>query len=161
MDEIDLQIIRLLQQDPRVTNVELSRQLLPSSVSEETVRRRRLRLVREGVLKITGVPDARKMGYVLQVVIGLRVETDSISDVADALCAIDEVGFVWVAAGSFDILAWATMKSIDDLNSLIRTRMVRIKGVKETQTFIVLESTKQDYGLSRKAPPGLTDRDTQ
>ena len=157
MDEIDLQIISLLQQDAQITNADLARLFLKPPVSAEVVRRRRQQLVREGHLRITGVPDARKIGYKVQVMIGLRAELGRINEVADALCEIDEVGFVWVTAGSFDIFAWAATKSLDDLNLLVRSRMGRIDGVKETRTFVILETKKQEHGFGRILPSEVAE----
>ncbi len=151
MDRLDVQIVSRLQEDGNATNANIARSILPSPVSEETVRRRLKRLMQDGYMKIVAVPDARKMGYESQVIIGLQVDADKVDDVADALSEMDEVSWVSVTTGSFDIFGWATVKSFDQLSDFLRTRVGRIKGVKKMETFLTLESKKQEHGINMKS----------
>lgn len=151
MDRLDVQIISRLQEDGNATNANIARSILPSSVSEETVRRRLKRLMQDGYMKIVAVPDARKMGYESQVIIGLQVDADKVDDVAEALSEMDEVSWVSVTTGSFDIFGWAAVKSFDQLSDFLRTRVGRIEGVKKMETFLTLESKKQEYGINMKS----------
>ncbi len=151
MDRLDIQIVSQLQQDGNATNANIAKSILPSPVSEETVRRRLKRLMQEGYMKIVAVPDARKMGYESQVIIGLQVAADKIDYVADALAEMDEVSWVSVTTGSFDVFGWATVKSFDQLSDFLRTRVGQIDGVKKMETFLTLESKKQEYGLNMES----------
>ncbi len=151
MDRLDVQIVSRLQEDGNATNANIARSILPSPVSEETVRRRLKRLMQDGYMKIVAVPDARKMGYESQVIIGLQVDADKVDAVADALSEMDEVSWVSVTTGSFDIFGWATIKSFDQLSDFLRTRVGRIEGVKKMETFLTLESKKQEHGINMKS----------
>ena len=151
MDRLDVQIVSRLQEDGNATNANIARSILPSPVSEETVRRRLKRLMQDGYMKIVAVPDARKMGYESQVIIGLQVDADKVDDVADSLSEMDEVSWVSVTTGSFDIFGWATLKSFDQLSDFLRTRVGRIEGVKKMETFLTLESKKQEHGINMKS----------
>lgn len=151
MDRLDVQIVSRLQEDGNATNANIARSILPSPVSEETVRRRLKRLMQDGYMKIVAVPDARKMGYESQVIIGLQVDADKVDAVADALSEMDEVSWVSVTTGSFDIFGWAAVKSFDQLSDFLRTRVGRIEGVKKMETFLTLESKKQEHGISMKS----------
>ena len=151
MDRLDVQIVSRLQEDGNTTNANIAKSILPSPVSEETVRRRLKRLMQDGYMKIVAIPDARKMGYESQVIIGLQVDADKVDDVADALSQMDEVSWVSVTTGSFDIFGWATIKSFDQLSDFLRTRVGRIEGVKKMETFLTLESKKQEYGINMKS----------
>ena len=151
MDRLDVQIVSRLQEDGNTTNANIAKSILPSPVSEETVRRRLKRLMQDGYMKIVAIPDARKMGYESQIIIGLQVDADKVDDVADALSQMDEVSWVSVTTGSFDIFGWATIKSFDQLSDFLRTRVGRIEGVKKMETFLTLESKKQEYGINMKS----------
>lgn len=151
MDRLDVQIVSRLQEDGNATNANIARSILPSPVSEETVRRRLKRLMQDGYMKIVAVPDARKLGYESQVIIGLQVDADKVDDVADALSEMDEVSWVSVTTGSFDIFGWAAVKSFDQLSDFLRTRVGRIEGVKKMETFLTLESKKQEHGINMKS----------
>ena len=102
-------------------------------------------------MKIVAVPDARKMGYESQVIIGLQVETDKIDIVADALSDMDEVNWVSVTTGSFDVFGWATVKTFDQLSEFLRKKVGQIGGIKKMETFLALESKKQEYGINMKS----------
>ena len=151
MDRLDVQIVSRLQEDGNATNASIARSILPSPVSEETVRRRLKRLMEDGYMKIVAVPDARRMGYETQVIIGLQVDADKVDDVADSLSEMDEVSWVSVTTGSFDIFGWAAVKSFDHLSDFLRTRVGRIEGVRKMETFLTLESKKQGYGINMKS----------
>ena len=151
MDRLDVQIVSRLQKDGNATNANIAKSILPSPVSEETVRRRLKRLMQDGYMKIVAIPDARKMGYESQVIIGLQVDADKVDDVAAALSEMDEVSWVSVTTGSFDIFGWAAVKSFDQLSDFLRTRVGRIEGVKKMETFLTLESKKQEHGINMKS----------
>ncbi len=151
MDRLDVQIVSKLQENGNATNANIARSIRPSPVSEETVRRRLKRLMQDGYMKVVAVPDARKMGYESQVIIGLQVEANKIDEVADSLAGMNEVNWVSVTTGSFDIFGWATVKSFDQLSEFLRTRVGRIDGVKKMETFLTLESKKQEHGINMKS----------
>ncbi len=151
MDRLDVQIVSRLQEDGNTTNKTIAKMIEPNSVSEETVRRRLKKLLREEYIKIVAVPNARKMGYESQVVIGLQADADKIDSVADALAEMDEISWVSVTTGSFDIFGWATLKSFDQLSEFLRTRVAKIDGVRKMETFLTLESRKQGYGINMKS----------
>ena len=151
MDRLDVQIISRLQEDGNATNANIAKSIQPSRVSEETVRRRLKRLMEDGYMKIVAIPDARMMGYESQVIIGLQVEADKIDHVADSLAEMDEVAWVSITTGSFDIFGWAAVRSFDQLSDFLRTRVGRIDGVKKMETFLTLESKKQEYGINMKS----------
>ena len=151
MDRLDVQIVSRLQEDGNTTNATIAKSILPSRVSEETVRRRLKRLLQEEYIKVVAVPDARKMGYESQVIIGLQADANKIDDVADELAAMDEVIWVSVTTGSFDIFGWAVVKSFDQLSEFLRTRVGRIEGVRKMETFLTLEPKKQEHGINMKS----------
>jgi Lrp/AsnC family transcriptional regulator for asnA, asnC and gidA len=65
--------------------------------------------------------------------------------VADELAQIDEVDYIVVTAGSFDILAEVVVADDDQLLELINGRIRALKGVARTETFLYLKLTKQTY----------------
>ena len=151
MDRLDVQIISKLQENGNSTNANIAKSIKPTPVSEETVRRRLKRLIQDEYIKVVAVPNPRKMGYESQVIIGLQVSADKVDDVSDALSGMSEVNWVSITTGSFDIFAWATVRSFDELSEFLRSRVGRIEGVQKMETFLTLESKKQEYGLSMKS----------
>ena len=151
MDRLDVQIVSRLQEDGNMTNATIAKTIQPARVSEETVRRRLKRLLQDGYIKVVAVPDARKIGYESQVLIGLQADADKIDSVANALAEMEEISWVSVTTGSFDIFGWATLRSFDQLSEFLRTRVAKIEGVRKMETFLTLESKKQGHGLNMKS----------
>ena len=146
LDYLDVAIVSHLQKNGSLTNAGIAeREDVP--VSEETVRRRIKRLVKEGLIKIVAVPDPDKLGYESEVLIGVQVESDKVGLVADALTAIPEITWVTVSTGAYDVFAWATLKTSSELSNLLLTKVGVIPGVRKTETFINLDIRKRLYGL--------------
>jgi Lrp/AsnC family transcriptional regulator for asnA, asnC and gidA len=65
--------------------------------------------------------------------------------VADRLAEIDEVDYVVLTAGSFDILLEVVCEDDDHLLRLLSERIRSLPGVRDTETFVYLKLAKQSY----------------
>ena len=148
MDRLDVKIVTYLQKDGNSTNAGIARKV---GVSEETVRRRLKKLTNDGFIKVVAVPNARKMGYESQVIIGVQVDADKVDEVAAALAEMPEITWVSVTTGSYDIFVWATLKSADALSEFLRMRVGQIRGVRKMETFINLALRKAEYGINMES----------
>ena len=88
--------------------------------------------------------DPLQVGFSRQAMIGLRVEGD-LERVAEALATIDEVDYVVITAGSFDILLEVVCEDDAHLLRLLSDRIRRLPGIRDTATFVYLKLTKQTY----------------
>lgn len=145
MDKLDIKIISLLQVDGTATNAGIAREI---GVSEETVRRRLKRLMQDEYIKVVALPDPKKLGYESEVLIGIQVDANRIDEVAENIAEMDEVNWVSITTGSFDMFAWATLKTSEDLSTFLRTKVGMISGVRKMETFINLAVKKRRYGIS-------------
>ena len=145
MDKLDLEIISLLQEDGTSTNAGMARKV---GVSEETVRRRLKRMMQEEYIKVVALPDPLKLGFGSEVLIGLQVRTDQVDQVGEALSNLDEINWVSVTTGSYDIFAWATLRSSEELSNFLRNNVGPIPGVRKMETFINLDMKKRRYGVA-------------
>lgn len=145
MDNLDLQIISFLQEDGTATNGNIAKVV---GVSEETVRRRVKRLLQEEFIRVVALPDPAKMGYQSEVLIGIQAEADKVDRVGEALADMDEVNWVTITTGSFDVFAWATLKSSEALSVFLRMKVGAIPGVRKMETFINLDIKKRRYGVT-------------
>jgi Lrp/AsnC family transcriptional regulator for asnA, asnC and gidA len=141
LSPLDKKIIEHLQQDGRRPFTQIAAAL---SVSEAAVRARTNRLVEKGFLQIVGVADPEKLGF-QQALIGVRCEPGRILSVADALAALDEVDYVVITAGRFDILIEAVAEDNEGLLRFLNDRLQQIEGVRDTETFTYLRLVKQTY----------------
>ena len=144
MDELDTRIIEILQNDGRASNAGIARTV---GVSEGTVRRRLKRLIQDEYIRVVAMTDPAKMGYVSEGLIGLQADLDKIDSVADELAKLEEVSWVTITTGAYDIFAWATLQSAEALGIFLRTRVATIPGVRRTETFVNLAVKKRGYGV--------------
>jgi Lrp/AsnC family transcriptional regulator for asnA, asnC and gidA len=145
MDDLDTKIIALLQDDGRASNAGIAREV---GVSEGTVRRRLKRLIQEEFIRVVALLDPGKMGYASEALIGVQVDPDKIDQVADDLTKLDEVSWVAITTGAYDIFAWATLDSSETLGIFLRTKIGTIHGVRRTETFVNLTVKKRGYGVT-------------
>ena len=69
----------------------------------------------------------------------------ALEPIADALAEIDEVSYVVLTAGNFDLLAEVVCESDEHLLELISNRIRGIPGVVGTETLVYLKLAKQTY----------------
>ncbi|MFB9313823.1 Lrp/AsnC family transcriptional regulator [Nocardioides plantarum] len=141
LDDVAKAIIEQLQHDGRQSYASIGKQV---GLSEAAVRQRVQKLVDAGVMQIVAVTDPMQLGFARQAMIGVNV-TGAFEPVADALAALDEVDYVVVTAGRYDLLAEIVCESDDHLLDLISTRIRAIPGVAATETFMYLGLRKQSY----------------
>jgi len=132
--DTDRAIIRLLQQNARISYAELSR---ATSIPESTVRRRMERLHQRGVIEFAMLADPARLGYELRAMIGLRVDLKLLEPIAETLRAMDEVTFAAFLTGNFDIMIHAVVRSQDALVAFLSQRLATIPGVRSTETFVM------------------------
>lgn len=140
LDDISKAIIEELQRDGRRPYAAIGKVV---GLSEAAVRQRVQRLVEGGVMQIVAVTDPLQLGFARQAMIGVRVD-GPLEPVADALGELDEVDYVVITAGAYDILAEAVCTSDEHLLGLV-DRMRDIDGVATTETFMYLRLRKQTY----------------
>jgi Lrp/AsnC family transcriptional regulator for asnA, asnC and gidA len=145
MDDLDRRIIATLQIDGRTTNKATA---IATGVSEETIRRRTNRLVRDGTITIVGIPSPSKLGIDSQTLIGLQVDSDRLDAVAESLAEMDQVSWVAITTGSIDIMAWVNLRSSNELRELLSGHISGIEGVRRTETFVCMENLKEQYGVT-------------
>jgi Lrp/AsnC family transcriptional regulator for asnA, asnC and gidA len=141
LDDISRSVIEQLQQDGRRPYATIADSL---GVSVEAVEQRVERLTRAGVIQVVAVTDPLQLGFARQAMIGV-VATGPLKPIAEALAAIEEVDYVVITAGGFDILAEVVGESDAHLLELVASRIRPIPGVVSIHTFLYLELQKQTY----------------
>jgi Lrp/AsnC family transcriptional regulator, regulator for asnA, asnC and gidA len=141
LDDTSKAIIEILQEDGRRSYAAIGKQV---GLSEAAVRQRVARLLEQGVMQIVAVTDPLTIGFKRQAMVGITVDGD-IQTVADKLGAFDEVDYVVVTAGSFDIIVELVCADDQELLDLLDQCIRSIPEVKTTETFIYLKLAKQTY----------------
>ena len=141
LDEVSKSIIEQLQQDGRRSYAAIGKVV---GLSEAAVRQRVQRLIESGVMQIVAVTDPIELGFNRQAMIGVKVNGE-LDPVADAIAAMDEVDYVVIVAGSFDLMVEVVAESDEHLLEIISDGIRTIPGVEATETFMYLRLRKQTY----------------
>jgi Lrp/AsnC family transcriptional regulator, regulator for asnA, asnC and gidA len=140
LDDVAKQIIEQLQEDGRRPYASIGKAV---GLSEAAVRQRVQRLLDAGVMQIVAVTDPLQLGFPRQAMIGLRTSGD-LEAVADRLAELDEVDYVVITAGSFDLLTEVVCRNDDHLLEILQ-RLRAVEGVVSTEAFVYLKLRKQTY----------------
>ncbi|MFI2075019.1 MULTISPECIES: Lrp/AsnC family transcriptional regulator [Streptomyces] len=172
LDLLDRQLVHALQIDGRAP---FSRIAAVLGVSDRTVARRYHRLRADGVLRVTGMPDAGSLGLVdwgvrLQCVPGASAE------IAAALVERADTSWVGLASGGTEITCITRARGGSAQGSLLLSRLPRTSRITGVTAHCILRmvagaggwpgrtaalDARQAEELSRLAAPGAPSRDVR
>ena len=141
-DDIDLQIIDALQKDGRVAFAQIAEQL---NVSPGMIRLRYNRLVEQKYLKVVAITNPIRMGFRTMAMIGIRADGSKLLDVAEKISRLDEVIYLVISSGRFDLFAEVVARDHEDLLRFITEKLSPIEGVRESESFLHLKIVKEVY----------------
>jgi Lrp/AsnC family transcriptional regulator for asnA, asnC and gidA len=141
LDDVSKAIIEELQQDGRRSYAAIGKVV---GLSEAAVRQRVQRLIDNNVMQVVAVTDPLELGFARQAMIGIRAEGE-LEPIADRLAQMEEVDYVVITAGSFDLLAEVVCESDEHLLEVLSHQIRKIEGVVSTETFMYLKLRKQTY----------------
>ena len=142
LDELDRAIIKQLQENGRRAYAGMARDL---GVPEATVRQRTERLVDRGVVQIVGVTDPLAMGFRQPAFIGMTVDANRIEEIAEQIAALDEVTYLVITAGRFDLVCELVCRDSEHLLEVLSRRLGSIDGIRSTETLVELRIVKETY----------------
>ena len=143
MDQIDLEIISFLQTDGRMPFTDIAKEL---DISEGTVRNRVARLMQERVLQIVGMVDPYRLGYDAPAMISISVQPPLLNQVAKIISHFPEVSYLIMVSGDYDLLVEVLCKDRDHLANFLNEKLLKVTGITNTQTSMVLHTYKMSYG---------------
>jgi Lrp/AsnC family transcriptional regulator for asnA, asnC and gidA len=142
LDETDLKIIEALRKDGRVPFAQIAEQL---AVSPGMIRQRYSRLMEQGFLKVVAITNPLRMGFKTMAMIGIRVDGSKLLDVAEKISKLDEVIYMVISSGRFDIFAEVVCRDHEDLLRFITEKLSTIDGVRDSESFMHLKIVKEVY----------------
>jgi Lrp/AsnC family transcriptional regulator, regulator for asnA, asnC and gidA len=142
IDKVDIQILRILQEDCHLSLRKIADKMHISSVAAGS---RIKNLEDKGTLKAyTVILDPVKLGFDLTAVIFIQTEGGYLKDLENELAQIANVIALYEITGDFDVVAVVKLKDRDSLNTLIKSLLVA-PHVKKTMTNIALNVVKEDF----------------
>lgn len=95
-------------------------------------------------MQIVAVTNPIKLGFSLASMIGIRVSGDRLLEVAREISAFDEVIYLIICTGSFDLLAEVVCRDNDHLLSFLTEKLYKVPGVQQAETYMYLRVCKQN-----------------
>ncbi len=144
IDEVDVKIIKELQEDARKSLKEIAEKV---GVAEGTVYNRINKLRNLGIIKkFIPVIDYSTLGYDLTAIIGITAEGGQIVEIEKEIAKEKNVTAVYDVTGDFDILVVAKFESRKGLDEFVK-RLLSMKSVKKTYTMLVLNVVKETHTI--------------
>jgi Lrp/AsnC family transcriptional regulator for asnA, asnC and gidA len=142
LDDTDHQIIAALKEDGRMSFAQIARRL---DVSAGMVRERYHRLVQGGILQVVAVTNPPLVGFRMMTLIGIKVDVHRLREIASQIAAFEEVVYLVLCTGTFDLLAEVVCRDNAHLLEFLTDRLHAVEGIRDTQTFVYLDIVKEIY----------------
>lgn len=148
LDRLDRRLLRLLQEDGRISNVHLAERVgLSPTAAAERVKR----LTREGLIAgYAARLDPAKLGLELLVFVEVtldRTTADVFEKFGEAARRAPEVLECHLVAGGFDYLVKARVPDMAHYRRFLGEVLLTLPGVRATHTYPVMEQVKEETAL--------------
>jgi Lrp/AsnC family transcriptional regulator for asnA, asnC and gidA len=142
VDEIDLRIIKILNEDGRTPFSQIAKRL---DVSTGMIRQRYHRLIQDRVLQVVAVTNPLLMGFNTMAHIGVKVDGGRLQQIADQIATFDEVIYLVLLTGSYDLHIEVICRDKAHLLDFLTNKLYTVDGIKDTETFICMQIAKEVY----------------
>lgn len=144
LDKSDRQILKLLQQDGRISNADLARKI---GLSPPSMLQRVRKLETAGYVKGYSTRlNAEKLGFTLDVIamISLSMHQDQpIDQFIENILQVPEVLACYHVSGDYDFMLRIVAKDMHDYERILKERLASIKAVGKIHSCFVLNVNKE------------------
>jgi len=148
LDRIDLNILRILQQEGRISYVELADKVgLSTTPCMERVKRLEQDHVIEGYQAVVN-PSAVGLNLLVFVEISLHYQSPTaFDDFKQAVSELPNIMECHLVSGQSDYLLKARISEMSEYRQLLGDLLVNLPGIKESKSYIVMEAVKDTQAL--------------
>ncbi|MDO6461601.1 Lrp/AsnC ligand binding domain-containing protein [Granulosicoccaceae sp. 1_MG-2023] len=148
LDKLDVSILRTLQQDGRISYVDLADKVgLSSTPCIERVRR----LEKEGYIEgYHARLNPELLGYNMLVFVEISLSYQSPDSFQKFSKAVEELPYILechLVSGDSDYLIKARISGISEYRALLGDMLLTLPGVKNSKSYIVMEEVKEGLNL--------------
>ena len=151
LDRTDIKILTILQQDGRITNTKLAREI---GISPPAMLERVRRLESSGVIsRYVALLDSQKAGFNLLAIIIVKLSLHQISSlkmVKERLVGLEEVLECLQLTGDVDFLLKVAIKDMNTYTEFVNNKLTVIPGIETIKTSFVLAALKSSTALPLK-----------
>ncbi|EFK35160.1 Leucine-responsive regulatory protein [Chryseobacterium gleum] len=149
LDDKDLQLLRLLQKNAKLTVKELAKEV---NLSASPVFERVKRLEQEGFVKrYAAVLDAEKLnrGFTVFCQIKLKIHDRSVGyDFVKEILEIEEVAECYNISGDFDFLLKVQVRDMKHYQDFVFNKLGSVDSIGSTHSTFVMAEVKNNHGLT-------------
>lgn len=144
MDETDVKILELLENNGRISHEEISKQL---HMSRPAIRQRISKLEQAGVIKgYNTIIDWSKVGQGIRAIILIKVKTGDFNTLMEQIMGLKVDGLMiekcYRITGQWCIMLQMRASVTDQITQL-HDEMLKIEGILETFTMLILSETNK------------------
>lgn len=144
LNRIDRNILRILQEDGRITYSDLAKRVgLTTTPCIERVRR----LERDGIVRgFSAIVDPEALGAGLVVFVQIRLQRtsqDIFEEFKTAAFSLPEVQECYLVSGNFDYLIKARVSDMNAYRVFLGDTLLSLPGVQESTSYVVMETVKE------------------
>ncbi|HEY4171912.1 MAG TPA: Lrp/AsnC ligand binding domain-containing protein [Rhodopila sp.] len=148
LDRIGLRMLRLLQENGRLTNAELAQRV---GVSPATCHRRTQRLFDGGTItRVRAMVAPSKVDRGTLVMVGVVLDRSTPESFAAFEAAVAKLRFILdchLVAGDFDYFLKIRVANMADFNRIHGEQLIGLPGVRQTRTFFLMKEVVDNAPL--------------
>ncbi|BFO67579.1 Lrp/AsnC family transcriptional regulator [Chryseobacterium sp. S0630] len=149
LDDKDVQLLRLLQKNAKLTVKELAKEI---NLSTSPVFERVKRLEQDGFVKrYAAVLDAEKLnrGFTVFCQIKLKIHDRSVGyDFVKEILEIEEVAECYNISGDFDFLLKVQVRDMKHYQDFVFNKLGSVDSIGSTHSTFVMAEVKNNHGLT-------------
>jgi Lrp/AsnC family transcriptional regulator for asnA, asnC and gidA len=155
LDEVDLQIIRLLQNDGRMASSEIAKTI---GIPEATIRYRLKKLIDKEFIQIVAAANPIKLGFGIAACISIEAEIRQVDHVISQLEKIDRVAYIAQMTSFPNVEIETYIETINELHDLL-CQIEIIDGVIRVDTAFIRRIVRERFDFG--TPKYLTESDKE
>jgi DNA-binding Lrp family transcriptional regulator len=152
LDDLDLQLIKLLSRDARVSNRKIAALL---GVTEGTVRGRIKRLQADQLIAFTAITSFDMAANSRLAFFNIEADVANVRGIAQQISELQHINAVMLMMGKFNILAMCLFQDIDLVVDLASDHILPIKGVHNVESSIAVRTFKYNSRMAKITAPQL------
>lgn len=147
LDELDHKVIKILQDDGRVSIQDIAKELESTS---STIRKRIRRMEDANVMRVVAVTDFSAAGYEMLLAIGIEVENRKPEDVGQDLAKLPEVFSVNLTTGVHDLDILVAARDFTELSRFMHEDLPSIEGIGKLAPGLTVDVLRYESGWVTK-----------
>ena len=143
LDKIDLKILKILQENAKITNLQLSAEigLSPAPTLERVKKLETAKLIKGYYTQVNEEALGIGIKAIIQITLARQLE-NAISNFKKEINKIPEIMECYQVTGNADYILIALLKDIRDFENLISQRLSKVEEIGQMQTMVILSKVK-------------------